>query len=156
MRPRGVSAEGSRNPAVRKRSLKKKLLKCTYFLHNHGSLGLKMEKHLLIIDSYPTQLQLKKLTAYLIEMSQPNTEASVFFVDYGVFWLLDEYWEAIYRPSFLYYAHVHDAEKYSIPFKEEVVFSGMPALQQLVNAAEHVEHFEEDTVFPEPMLTGYK
>ena len=115
-----------------------------------------MEKHLLIIESYPTILHLKKITAHLKKMRENNTEASLFFVDYGVFWLLDEYWEAIYSPSFLYYAHVHDAEKYSIPFKEEVVFSGMPALRQLVNTAEHVEHFEEDTIFPEPMLTVYK
>ncbi len=115
-----------------------------------------MEKHLIIIDSYPTALQLKKITAILEKMRTKRTETSVFFVDYGVFWLLDEYWETIYSPHFLYYAHVHDAEKYSIPFKEEVVFSGMPALQQLLSTAEHVEHFKEDKVFPEPMLTGYK
>ena len=115
-----------------------------------------MEKHLLIIDSYPTALHVEKLTVYLKKMEAAKTEVSVFFVDYGVFWLLDEYWQAVYFPSFLYYAHVHDAEKYSIPFKEEVVFSGMPALQQLLSTAEHVEHFVEDTVFPEPLLTVYK
>ena len=115
-----------------------------------------MEKHLLIIDSYPTPSLLKKITDYLKKMRSSENETSIFFMDYGVFWLLDEFWEAIYHPDVLYYAHVHDTEKYSISFKEEVVFSGMPAFQQLVNTAEHVEHFEEDTVFPEPMLTGYK
>ncbi len=115
-----------------------------------------MEKHLLIIDSYPTPSLLKKTIVHLEKIRLEEKETSVFFMDYGVFWLLNEVWEAIYHPTLLYYAHVHDTEKYSIPFKEEVVFSGMPAFQQLVNTADQVEHFEEDTVFPEPMLTVYK
>ena len=113
-----------------------------------------MEKRLLIIDTYPTLKNLLRINNHLTDLDlEENVETSVFLIDYGVFYLIDEFWEQLVKLNYLFYAHANDADKYSIPFKEEVVFSGMPALQQLMDTTEKVYRFSEDHTFPEPLLT---
>ena len=97
---------------------------------------------LYIIDSYPTEENIKKIKTFL---PYGNGQlANIFFVDYGVFWLIEPFWAEVYAPKFIYYAHAHDAEKYSIPFKDEVVFSGMPTLEQLIRNSEYIFRLNED------------
>lgn len=112
-----------------------------------------MEKKLFIIDSYPTEKTINQISRRLDTLDAERFDVSVFLLDYGVFWLLDESWDLLFRNNIFYYAHAHDAEKYSIPFREEVVFSGMPALRQLLNTSENISRLEEDRIFPEPLLT---
>jgi len=113
-----------------------------------------MKKRLLIIDTYPTVTNLLRINNHLTDLDlEDNVETSIFLIDYGVFYLIDEFWEQLHKLNNLFYAHAHDADKYSIPFKEDVVFSGMPALQQLMDTTEKVYRFNEDIIFPEPLLT---
>ncbi len=97
---------------------------------------------LYIIDSYPTEENIRKIKSFL--PCQNGTLANIFFIDYGVFWLIDPFWPQVFTPKFIYYAHAHDAEKYSIPFKDEVVFSGMPTLEQLISSSKNIFRFNED------------
>ena len=97
---------------------------------------------LYIIDSYPTEENIRKIKSFL--PYENGHIANIFFVDYGVFWLIDPFWVEVYTPKFIYYAHAHDAEKFSIPFKDEVVFSGMPTLEQLMNTSEKIFRLHED------------
>ena len=112
-----------------------------------------MEKKLFIIDSYPTEKTINQIEYRLSSLNPDQFDVSVFLLDYGVFWLLDESWNLLFHKNIFYYANAHDAEKYSIPFRDEVVFSGMPALSQLLNTSENVTRLEEDRIFPEPLLT---
>lgn len=97
---------------------------------------------LFIIDSYPTEDNIKKIKSFL--PYEQDYLANIFFVDYGVFWLIDPFWSELYTPKFIFYAHAHDADKFSIPFKDEVVFSGMPTLEQLIRNSENIFRFTED------------
>ena len=106
-------------------------------------------QNLLIIDTYPTENDLKKMERLLDESKFRANSAAIFLIDYGVFWLLDEFWDHLVKEDILFYAHAHDADKYTIPFKEEVIFSGMPALKQLMSTVPNVYHFEDDTFFSE-------
>jgi len=112
-----------------------------------------MEKKLFIIDSYPTDKTINQIGDQLSSLNPDQFDVSIFLLDYGVFWLLDESWDLLFRKNVFYYANAHDAEKYSIPFRDEVVFSGMPALRQLLNTSENVTRLEEERIFPEPLLT---
>lgn len=113
-----------------------------------------MEKKLFIIDSYPTDTARYRLEQQLNTLNTDQSDITIFLLDYGVFWLLDEFWDLLFRKNINYYANAHDAEKYSIPFRDEVVFSGMPALRQLLNTTENISRLEEERIFPEPLLTG--
>jgi len=101
-----------------------------------------MNEALYIIDSYPSEANLNKIKNFL--PFNNGSTVNIFFVDYGVFWLLDPFWATVYSAHFVYYVHAHDADKYSIPFKDEVVFSGMPALEQLLLTTENVHRLNED------------
>lgn len=112
-----------------------------------------MPNRLLIIDTYPNQKNLSRINAYLQNPKIFTEEYIVFFMDYGVFYLLDEFWNKIMKQNITFYAHAYDADKFSIPFMEDVIFSGMPALQQLIQTTKHVDRFKEETIFPYPLLT---
>lgn len=112
-----------------------------------------MEKKLFIIDSYPTDKIKHQFEDRLNSLNPDQFDVTIFLLDYGVFWLLNESWDFLFRKNIFYYANAHDAEKYSIPFRDEVVFSGMPALNQLLDTIENVSKLEEERIFPKPQLT---
>ena len=112
-----------------------------------------MIKRLLIIDTYPNKRNLANINDYLQNSQSMNEQQIVFLMDYGVFYLLDEFWTGIFKKDILFYTNAYDAEKYSLPFIEDVIFSGMPALHQLIQTTKHVDHFKEEAIFPFPLLT---
>ncbi len=93
---------------------------------------------LLIVDISPSN-RLNNLRKYINE--HMHSDLTLYFVNGGVQWLKDEFWEMIYEPGVIYYAHAFDAVKHNISFQADVIFSSDHTLEQLIKTKGQTVYF---------------
>ena len=97
-----------------------------------------MNDILLIVDIAPLN-RLHHLRKYINEHRQAGL--TLYFINDGVQWLDSEYWETIYEPGVVYYAHAFDAVKHKISFQNDVIFSSDYTLEQLLKSKGQTVYF---------------
>lgn len=115
-----------------------------------------MQKYLIVVDTYPSSSNVARLNKLIADGKALGQQVHIFFMDYGVFYLVAQDMERLAAENCLMYAHAHDAAKYNINYRDDVVFSGMPAFQQMLDTIPRVIYFKDEEIFPSPMLTQKK
>lgn len=91
----------------------------------------------------PTDFVFRSLLNKIRENLSPETLLHIYFIDKGVNFLSDAYWEQIYQSSILFYADASDAKEHGMKYREEIIFSGKKSFALLEKIVDQIIHITD-------------
>lgn len=97
-------------------------------------------KILYVIEKAPELINHIDITAIIQNNGHEKDPVIIYIQNEGIRWLLNENWHLIFNPNenIIFYANAKDANDYSVPFQDGVIFSNPKILSQLISWADQV------------------
>lgn len=98
----------------------------------------------IVITDHPEFVNLPELHNAISSHLAENEKIFVYLIDEGVYFLMPEYWDKFYMHETVVYACGQGSRKYQAPFRDEVIFSGLVTLAQLIKSCSNFVAFQRD------------
>jgi hypothetical protein len=92
----------------------------------------------IIIKDHPVHLDKTRIYNTISKYQIEGYEVFIYLLDEGILFLQSEYWPLLQSIDCIIYACGHGSQQYNVPFREEVIFTGIDSLAQLIKSSNHV------------------
>ena len=92
----------------------------------------------IIITDHPASLDTNFIFNTISKYQLEGCEIFIYLIDEGIMFLQSEYWPLIQSSNSIIYACGHGSQKYNIPFRDEVIFTGIESLAQLFKSCNKI------------------
>jgi hypothetical protein len=92
----------------------------------------------IIITDHPINLDKAYIFNTISKYKIEEYEVYIYLLDEGILFLQSEYWPLLQSIDCIIYACGHGSQKYNVPFREEVIFTGTDSLAQLFKSCNSI------------------